>query len=85
MCTFPIKDTNITINKTIYISDFYRDYNFIVPESTKIKFKENGKLIIEANQKHITENINYAEKIQQTLLPEKKLMEGFFSDFFVSQ
>ena len=56
---------------------------FLILVFFQLKKTNAQKLIIEANQKHITENINYAEKIQQTLLPEKKLMQNFFSDFFV--
>ncbi len=33
--------------------------------------------------KEIKDNINYAKKIQKTLLPNQKLMQDFFSDFFV--
>ncbi len=41
------------------------------------------KLIIESSKKQITDNINYAKKIQKTLLPEDTLIKEFFSENFI--
>ena len=49
----------------------------------QLKKTSKQKLIIEANQKHITDNITYAKKIQKTLLPDNELIKEFFKNHFV--
>jgi len=49
----------------------------------RFRVTHRQKKVIEIKQKEITDNINYAKRIQKTLLPEEKLMNDFFSDFFV--
>ena len=48
----------------------------------RFRVTNRQKEIIETKQKQITDNINYANRIQKTLLPEDKLMNEFFSEFF---
>ena len=38
---------------------------------------------VELKNKEIVSSINYAKKIQQTILPKNEAMQNFFSDFFV--
>lgn len=45
-----------------------------------IKKQKNN---IEKVHKHITESINYAKRIQQAMLPSKKIFETQFEDFFI--
>ena len=50
--------------------------------------KVNQELDLEKNKvelknKEILSSINYAKKIQQTILPKNEAMQNFFSDFFV--
>lgn len=48
----------------------------------KIKVTEQ-KEIIELKNKNITDSINYAKKIQDSVLPNVRILEAFFSDFFI--
>lgn len=41
------------------------------------------KAIIEARNKDITDSINYARKIQESILPEAAVLEGFFPQNFI--
>jgi ligand-binding sensor domain-containing protein/serine phosphatase RsbU (regulator of sigma subunit) len=48
----------------------------------KIKVTKQ-KEIIELKNNNITDSINYAKNIQQAVLPNVKILESFFSDFFI--
>ena len=43
--------------------------------------KEKGK--VEKQHREITNSINYAKRIQDTILPEEELIKEYFNDFFV--
>ena len=44
---------------------------------------EEEKLVVEEQHNEITKSINYAKRIQYSILPEQELMEAYFEDFFV--
>ena len=48
----------------------------------KIKVTEQ-KEIIELKNNNITDSINYAKNIQESVLPNVKILDNFFSDFFI--
>ena len=50
--------------------------------SNKNREIEQQRKSIEKHRNKILESINYAKRIQQTILPENTLMEKFFSKFF---
>ena len=49
----------------------------------QLRKTNSQKLIIESSKKQITDNINYAKKIQKTILPEERLIKKFFSENFI--
>tara|TARA_Y100000589_G_C27183741_1_gene641853 strand:- start:1141 stop:3225 length:2085 start_codon:yes stop_codon:yes gene_type:complete len=50
---------------------------------SQLKNANKQKLVIESSKKHITDNINYAKKIQNTLLPDKSTINKFFNEHFI--
>jgi serine phosphatase RsbU (regulator of sigma subunit)/Tfp pilus assembly protein PilF len=61
---------------------------FIVFKNYKQKQKANIEIsyqkdIIEEKNKDITDSINYASRIQNTILPDSKIFDTYFSDSFI--
>ncbi len=50
---------------------------------SQLKKANKQKVIIESSKKHITDNINYAKRIQNTLLPEESFIKKFFAENFI--
>jgi serine phosphatase RsbU (regulator of sigma subunit) len=44
---------------------------------------EDQKKIVDAKNKHITDSINYAKRIQDSILPSKEELSKCFSDYFI--
>lgn len=44
---------------------------------------ENQKLLVESKNKDITDSINYAQRIQRSLLASDKLLSGYLKDYFI--
>ncbi|TAL58577.1 MAG: tetratricopeptide repeat protein [Bacteroidetes bacterium] len=44
---------------------------------------EEQKIIVDLKNKHITDSINYAKRIQNSILPSPKELSGYFSDHFI--
>lgn len=55
---------------------------FIVARKQKIQI-ENQKIEIEKSYKQIRDSINYAQKIQQSILPSPEEIKEHFNDYFV--
>jgi ligand-binding sensor domain-containing protein/serine phosphatase RsbU (regulator of sigma subunit) len=47
------------------------------------KIVEEQKHVVEEKNKHITESINYAQRIQNAILPENEYIKSLFSDYFI--
>ena len=41
------------------------------------------KQIIETKNKEITDSINYAQRIQQAILPQRQIFQNSFSEYFI--
>ena len=89
---------NSVIGALVLIAGFsillYRRFKITKKQNQIIKTqkqqvdKVNQELDLEKNKvelknKEIVSSINYAKKIQQTILPKKEDMDAFYSDFFV--
>jgi serine phosphatase RsbU (regulator of sigma subunit) len=44
---------------------------------------EDQKRIVEVKNKHITDSINYAKRIQDSILPSREQLSKYFSDYFI--
>jgi ligand-binding sensor domain-containing protein/serine phosphatase RsbU (regulator of sigma subunit) len=47
------------------------------------KIVEEQKFVVEEKNKHITESINYAQRIQTAILPEHEYIKSLFNDYFI--
>lgn len=63
-----------------YEDELHRQNEFI---SEKIRETEKQKLIIEQAHKEITDSINYAERLQRSLMSSKKLLDENLGLYFV--
>jgi serine phosphatase RsbU (regulator of sigma subunit)/Tfp pilus assembly protein PilF len=58
----------------------YRQYKITRATNREIK---NQKLIVEIQNKEITDSINYARQIQQAILPASALIDQFLQNYFI--
>jgi ligand-binding sensor domain-containing protein/serine phosphatase RsbU (regulator of sigma subunit) len=47
------------------------------------KIVEEQKHVVEEKNKHITESINYAQRIQNAILPENEYIKSLFNNYFI--
>jgi len=48
-----------------------------------LRVTRRQKMIIEKKNKHITDSINYAERIQNAILPQSDFVKTLFDDYFI--
>ena len=58
-------------------------YNRFAITNKQKKIIEHQKVLVEEKNKQITDSINYAQKIQEAILPQEKDIQNIFPDSFV--